>query len=88
MLLSAVFTLIGIAAVLFLLRFIIALEADGRSAQERSPAHLESFYTYRPLLADAARNSTTEPKLVQPRRLWAFSEASGLHKRNSHFMGA
>ena len=86
MLLSAIFTLIGIAAVLFLLRFLVALDADGRSARKRSTARLERFYTYR-FPADADR-TPTPATLVRPRSLRAFSEAVGLHKRNSHPMGA
>jgi hypothetical protein len=88
MLLSAIFTLIGIAAVLFLLRFLVALDADGRSARKRSTARLERFYTYRLPPAGADRNSTPALTLVRPRSLRAFSEASRLHKRNSHSMGA
>jgi hypothetical protein len=82
MLLSAIFTLIGIAAVLFLLRFLVALDADGRSAR------LERFYTYRLPPAGTDRNSTPALTLVRPRSVRAFSEASGLDKRNSHSMGA
>jgi len=84
----AIFITICIASVLFLLRFLAALDADGRSARKLATARLERFYTYRLLPAGADRNSTPALTLLRPRSLRAFSEASGLHKRNSHSLGA
>ena len=70
MFLSAIFGLIGTAAVLFLLRFLLALDADGKSVRKRQTASSLRIRTY------LDRNSTPSGTFIRPGSLPASTVAS------------
>jgi hypothetical protein len=70
MFLSAIFSLIGTAAVLFLLRFLLALAADGKSVRKRQTASSLRIYNY------LDWNSTPSGTFFHPGSLPASTGAS------------